>query len=316
MKKSWILLITCCLLAGVFVSCNKNRNKIEKNEIVIAIIPKVDNAIFDQVKQSALNAGKELGIVTTWEAPSSIDGKKQKELIENLIHYKVDGILISCNDAEMLKDPINEAMKAGIKVATFDSDCPKSDRIFYVGTDNKKAGKICAETMLSLYKKNNKKPEQIYILCGGVSALNMTERIAGFRSMISSTEIADIGYSYELPDFGKELVTTNLTKNSKINGIQMFWGVPALNGLDSFPAMTRFMKHGGVSVFFDVSRPLLRYISNNPNCATMKQDFRSMGRDGVTNLYNAIKGQPYKMEILYDVTVIDHTNAEAELKKL
>jgi len=48
----------------------------------------------------------------------------------------------------------------------------------------------------------------------------------------------------------------------------------------------------------------------------MKQDFRSMGRDGVINLYNAIKGQPYKMEILYDVKVIDHSNAEEELKKL
>ncbi|MDD4970052.1 MAG: substrate-binding domain-containing protein [Paludibacter sp.] len=316
MKKNWLILIVLCLIAGAFLSCNKNKAKTEKKEIVIAIIPKVDNAIFDQVKESALTAAKELGIVLTWEAPSSIDGIKQKELIENLIHYKVDGILISCNDAEMLKDPINEAMKAGIKVATFDSDCPKSDRIFYVGTDNKKAGKVCAETMMNLYKQNKTKPDKIYILCGGVSALNMTERIAGFRSTISETQIADIGYSYEIPDYGKDLVTYNLTKNRNINGLQMFWGVPALNGLDSFPAMTRFMKHGGVSVFFDVSRPLLKYIKENANCATMKQDFRSMGHDGVHNLYNAIKGQTYKMEILYDVKVIDHSNAAEELKKL
>jgi len=48
----------------------------------------------------------------------------------------------------------------------------------------------------------------------------------------------------------------------------------------------------------------------------MKQDFHSMGRDGVINLYNAIKQKPYKIEILYDVKVIDQSNAELEMKKL
>jgi len=316
MKKSRLLLIVCCLLAGVFISCTKNSTKNEKKDIVIAIIPKVDNAIFEQVKESATQAAKELGIVLTWEAPTSIEGEKQKELMENLIHYKVDGILISCNDAELLKDPINEAMKAGIKVATFDSDCPKSDRIFYIGTDNKKAGKVCAQTMMSLYDKAKKKPDKIFILSGGVSALNMIERINGFRSIISEGQISNIEYTYEIADYGKDLVTFNLTKNQHINGVQMFWGVPALSGVDSIPALSKFMKHGGISVFFDVSRPLLKYIKENPNCATMKQDFHSMGYDGVKNLYNAIKGDTYKMEILYDVKVIDHNNAEEEMKKL
>jgi len=314
MKKNWLLLLVLCLIAA-FTSCNKVKQE-KKKEIVIAIIPKVDNAIFDQVKQSALQAAKELGVVLTWEAPSSIDGKKQKELIENLIHYKVDGILISCNDAEMLKDPIDDAIKAGIKVATFDSDCPKSDRIFYVGTDNKKAGKVCAQTMLNLYEKAEKEPHQILVLCGGISALNMTERMSGFRSVINDGNIGEVLYSLEIPDYGKELVTYDLAHNKKINGLQMFWGVPALNGVDSFPALSRFMKHGGISVFFDVSRSLLKYIMDTPNCATMKQDFRSMGHDGVMNLYNAIKGKSYKMEILYDVKVIDQSNASEEIKKL
>ena len=314
MKKNCLLLTALCLFAAAFVSCSQK--KMEKKEIVIAIIPKVDNAIFDQVKQSATKAANELGVVLTWEAPTSIDGKRQKELMENLIHYKVDGILISCNDAEILKDPINDAIKAGIKVGTFDSDCPKSDRIFYIGTDNKKAGKICAETMINLFEKAKKKPEQIFILCGGVGALNMTERISGFRSVISDRKISNVEYSHELPDYGDDLVTYSLTHNPKINGVQLFWGVPVLNGVDSIPALSKFMKRGGISVFFDVSRPLLRYIKENPRCATMKQDFRSMGYDGVLNLYNAIKGQSYKMEILYDVKVIDQSNAEEELKKL
>ncbi|MDD3321906.1 MAG: substrate-binding domain-containing protein [Paludibacter sp.] len=183
MKKKWILIFVISLFAGIFVSC-KSKQKAEK-EIVIAVIPKVDNAIFDQVKVSAQQAAKELGIVLTWEAPSSVESKKQEELIDNLIHYKVDGILISCNDAVNIKSSINKALAAGIKVATFDSDVPTSGRIFYIGTDNKKAGKVCAQTMLNLYEQMNKKPDQVVILSGGMGANNMLERISGFRSVMN-----------------------------------------------------------------------------------------------------------------------------------
>ena len=313
MKKEWLLLTMLCLLSVIFISCNQKKQK----EIVIAIIPKVDNAVFNQVKESAIEAANELGIVVTWEAPTSIDGQKQKELIENLIQYKVDGILISCNDAEMLKEPINKAIKAGIKVGTFDSDSPKSDRIFYIGTDNKKAGKVCAETMMGLFKKAKKTPEKIVILSGGMSALNMYERISGFRSVMGDAKIDKVLTSLEIPEYGKELLTYELNHNKKINGVQMVWGVPVLSGgVDSVPALSAFMKRGGISIFFDVSKPLLKYIKENPNCATMKQDFHSMGYDGVKNMYNAIMDKPYNIEILYDVKVIDKSNAEKELNNL
>ncbi len=315
MRKNWIFIMIMILIAGAFSSCNKNEKS--KKQIVIAVIPKVDNAIFDQVKESAFKAANELGIVVTWEAPTSNQGEKQKELIENLIHYKVDGILISCNDAEMLKEPINEALAAGIKVATFDSDAPNSNRLFYIGTNNKKAGKVCAETMINLYKKANKNPNQILVLSGGMNADNMAERLAGFRSVINDKNIYEVLNSFEMADYGKDLLTYALTHNNKnINGVQMIWGIPALNGIDSIPALSNFMKRGGISVFFDVSGPLLRYIKNNPNCATMKQDFHSMGYDGIINLYDAIKGEQYKTKILYDVKVIDQNNAAEELKDL
>ena len=313
MKKEWLLLTMLCLLSVIFISCNQKKQK----EIVIAIIPKVDNAVFNQVKESAIEAANELGIVVTWEVPTSIDGQKQKELIENLIQYKVDGILISCNDAEMLKEPINKAIKAGIKVGTFDSDSPKSDRIFYIGTDNKKAGKVCAETMMGLFKKAKKTPEKIVILSGGMSALNMYERISGVRSVMGDAKIDKVLTSLEIPEYGKELLTYELNHNKKINGVQMVWGVPVLSGgVDSVPALSAFMKRGGISIFFDVSKPLLKYIKENPNCATMKQDFHSMGYDGVKNMYNAIMDKPYNIEILYDVKVIDKSNAEKELNNL
>lgn len=314
MKTNWLLLSVLCFFVVFSPSCMQKDK--ENKEIVIAIIPKVDNQIFNQVKQSAIQEAKKLGIVLTWEAPTSIDGQKQKEIIENLIHYKVDGILISCNDAEMLREPINAAIKAGIKVGTFDSDSPKSDRLFYVGTDHQKAGKVCAETMMRLFAETKKNPNQIIVLSGGADALNMTERLNGFRSTLKQGVISEVLYSFEMPDYGKELLTINLAPQKRITGLQMLWGVPVLNGVDSIPVLDAFIENGGISVFFDVSKSLLQYIQNHPGTATMQQDFRSMGQDGVTNLYNAIIGKPYNLQMLYDVKVIDKGNAEEEMKKL
>jgi ABC-type sugar transport system substrate-binding protein len=76
------------------------------------------------------------------------------------------------------------------------------------------------------------------------------------------------------------------------------------------------MNKGGVAVFFDESKPLLKYIKNNPNCATMKQDFHSMGYDGVKNLYKAIQGKEVEKQILFDVKVIDQNNADKEMRNL
>ncbi len=297
------------------LSCGKTKDK-ATDKIVIAVIPKIDNEIFAQVKQSALQTAQNLGITVTWEAPTGIDGAKQKELIENLIQYGVDGILISCNDAELLREPINKAVEAGIKVGTFDSDCPDSKRICYVGTDNHKAGKICAETLLKLSENATKKDGKILILSSSSNAPNMRERIKGFTSVIDQSRISNVLYSYEMTDYGKELLSYNLKNSKNITAVQMLWGTPALNGIDSIPVLREFIKKGGVTIFFDVSKPLLRFISKTENCATMKQDFEAMGREGITNLYNAIKGNNFEKQILYNVLVIDKNNAAQELENI
>ncbi len=320
MKKFNILSFLALFIALFLTACQskteKKNEKTNKN-IIIAVIPKIDNVIFEQVKESSMKAAKELGITVTWEAPTSISVEKQQELIENLIKYKVDGILISCNDAELLQEPINKAVRAGIKVATFDSDCPNSSRSFYIGTDNKNAGRICAETMQKLYQNSKQKPGMVAVLSGGISANNLDERLKGFKAEWGCKNISEVLYSYEQVDYGNELLTFHLQNNKQVNGIQMLWGVPALAGVDSIPVLNSFINNGGKAVFFDVSRALLMYIKKHPeNTATVKQDFRAMGYNGIMNLYDAIMGKPVKIQILYDVKVIDKTNVDIELKRM
>ena len=88
----------------------------------IAVVPKsLDNAIFLDSQAAAEAKAKELGINLQWVGPTTSDAGQQVTVIEGLIEKQVDGILISCNDADALKDVIDRAVDAGIVVGCFDS---------------------------------------------------------------------------------------------------------------------------------------------------------------------------------------------------
>lgn len=95
-------------------------------DITIAVVPKsLDNAIFLDSQAAAEAKAKELGINLQWVGPTTSDAGQQVTVIEGLIEKQVDGILISCNDADALKDVIDRAVDAGIVVGCFDSDSPE-----------------------------------------------------------------------------------------------------------------------------------------------------------------------------------------------
>ena len=155
-------------------------------QLTIAVVPKaLDNAIFLDAKDAAEKRGKELGVNIVWVGSAKSDAAEQVSVLEGLIQKKVDGILVSCNDADALKDVIDRAMDQGIKVATFDSDSPKSKRLFYAGTDNYGIGKKAAEHMKKLVPAGGK----VAVLTGVLGAPNLEQRIVGFRDGVKGTKI-------------------------------------------------------------------------------------------------------------------------------
>ena len=155
-------------------------------EIEIAVVPKsLDNAIFLDAKATAEAKGEELGAKIYWEGPTTSDAAQQVNVVESLIERQVDGILISCNDADALKDVIDRAVDAGIVVGCFDSDSPESKRAFYCGTDNYAVGKLAAEEMMKILPDGGK----VAILTGVLGAPNLEERIRGFKETVEGSNI-------------------------------------------------------------------------------------------------------------------------------
>ncbi|MBQ3574658.1 MAG: substrate-binding domain-containing protein, partial [Clostridia bacterium] len=163
MKKILSILLVALMILGI-------GSAFAKDTIEIAVVPKaLDNAIFLDAKTAAEAKGKELGIKIYWEGPTTSDAAMQVNVIESLIERQVDGILISCNDADALKDVIDRAVDKGIVVGCFDSDSPESKRSFYCGTNNYAIGKLSAEFMMEYLPEGGK----VAILTGVLGAPNL-----------------------------------------------------------------------------------------------------------------------------------------------
>ena len=158
----------------------------EEKKTVFAFVPKLlDNPVFQLAWQGAQAASTDLGkgrIEVQRFAPVKSDAVEQAQIIESLIERKVDGIAISVNDADALKEAIDKAVDAGIPVVTFDSDAPKSKRLSYYGTNNPASGRLMGEYLVKRMGTEGK----IAILMGTPGAPNLEERKNGLLQYLKT----------------------------------------------------------------------------------------------------------------------------------
>jgi ribose transport system substrate-binding protein len=282
MKRGICLLAVLMVAAGIAFA--------QAKQITIALVPKsLDNAIFLDAKDAAEKRGAELGVNILWVGSAKSDAAEQVSVIEGLIQKKVDGILVSCNDADALKDVIDRAMAKGIKVATFDSDSPKSKRLFYAGTDNYGIGMKAAGFMKKLLPKGGK----VAVLTGVLGAPNLEQRIVGFRDGVKGTKIQILPVQTGEDDVQKsvEVVNQFTVANKDLAGWFYDGGWPYFADPEALTEVKAFMGKGGKIVCIDTFQPMLKYLKMDMVNVLIGQNYTAMGTIGVEELYKAIKGQ-------------------------
>ncbi len=240
----------------------------ERESYVIGVVAKSQiNPVFKAARVGAEDAGADLSekynidIQIRWQTPNTEEAQQQAQYVEQLVNSGVDGIAISCIDANLLNDVLKDAVERGITVMTFDSDAPDSGRMAYFGVDDKAAG---AEVMKQLAQVMGGKGT-VAILAGNQAATNLQNRVAGVREEAEKhpgITILDDYYHREdaVSAVAKMLEVQNLNPN--ISGWALVGGWPlytdnALDGiyehakvvsLDPLPLPLEYLKKGQVSV--------------------------------------------------------------------
>ena len=288
-----LVLVTLMVLSLVPALAQEN--------ITIAVVPKsLDNAIFLDAKTAAEAVGKELGITVQWEGSTTSDAAQQVNVIESLIERQVDGILISCNDADALKDVIDRAVDAGIAVGVFDSDSPNSKRAFYAGTDNYAIGKLSAEYMMEYLPEGGK----VAILTGVLGAPNLEMRITGFKETLAAAnspiEVLPVQTGQDDVQKSVEVVNQYTAANPDLAGWFFDGGWPYFADPDAMPELKAFMEKGGRIVSIDTFYPMGQFFPLGMVDVLIGQDYLAMGRIGVETLYKIIKGEEVDLGVSDD----------------
>lgn len=284
-------------------------------DITIAVVPKVAVPFFDDCNTGAQEAADRLGVGYQWVVPQNTQGATQVKIMEDLIARNVSGIAISVNEPKSVEGVIKQAMDAGIKVVTFDSDSANSGRSMYIGTINTEAGVTMGNSMAEALGGKGK----VAIVTGQLGASNLNERIDGVKKALEAyPEIEIVAVEGTEDDLAKAVSVTEalLRANPDLAGI---FGMSQVGG----PAVAKVLaqkefadRKGVLKVFaFDDLPDTVQGVKDGFIDGIMVQRPVTMGRLAVENLVAQIKGEAGEIkDIDTGVTVVNAGNLDSYTK--
>lgn len=294
----------------------------KSKDIIIAMVPKsLDNPVFLDAKEEGERVGRELGIKVEWLGSMQTDADEQKAIVETLIRRQVDGIVISCIDPEKMRPVINKAVEAGITVATFDSDSPDSNRIFYCGTNNYAAGEACGKALVKVLqtKKLGDRELNLLIMTADEGSYNLNERLKSFKDAAEKggvkLRVMDTLYCKDDINVAGDILEKYIRTSKNVDVFFSTGGWPLIVPSESMPEFRAWCKAGGTSIVVDTFYPIIDAAKKGMADALVGQNFIKMGELSIRNVYSAIQGELiYSKFIDTGLELGDKTNYDLLLK--
>ena len=198
----------------------------------IAVIAKSStNPVFLSARTGAEAAAKELSakhnvpIEIAWMTPPTEDGQVQAQRIAQAVNEGARAILISCSDASKVIGAIDDAVRRGVEVMTFDSDAAGSKRFAFYGVDDVKTGQAVMDELAAQMGETG----AIAILAGNQNAPNLRKRVDGVKQAATKyprMTIVDTFYHVETPQDAAAEVIRVQNAYPQIQGWAMIGGWP------------------------------------------------------------------------------------------
>ena len=197
-------------------------------DLKLQIITNGISPFWDAMQKGLEAESAVLKVNATRQSPKEPDNNAQKQVFDNAMAANVNGIAVSTIQADAFAPVIDDAIKKGVPVITFDSDSEKSKRLAYIGTNNYEAGKAAGQEAVKLFPNGG----NVVAFVGNMSAQNARDRFNGFVEGVKGHKIEVLnGQPYEDDkDVGRARhnVGDAITKfGDKING---FLGLYSYNG--------------------------------------------------------------------------------------
>ena len=139
-----------------------------------AFIINVVDPFWTYAQAGCYKAEQDFQVKVDFQAPPTGTPEEQMKIMETVIQKGYDGCAISALDPANQGDIINQ-VAAKMPLICHDSDAPDSDRRFYLGTNNYKAGQMLGK----LVKERMPEGGTLMVFVGKIDQLNAAQRRAG-----------------------------------------------------------------------------------------------------------------------------------------
>jgi ribose transport system substrate-binding protein len=302
------------LWSFVLLAVPENGSAQPRTSYTFGVIAKSQsNPVFQAARTGAEQAARDLSasnhanVKIDWRTPNDEDAQKQAEAIEQLVLAGVNGIAVSCSDANKLTEAINSAVKNGVPVATFDSDAPASKRFVTFGVDDVKCGEqVMTELGVAMGSQG-----VVAILAGNQNAPNLQKRVQGVKNAarkMPGIKILDAYYHKETPQDAAARVEQVMQAHPEITGWAMVGGWPLFtdNALKWKPGVVK-------CVSVDALPAELAYLRSGHVQVLLAQQCYEWGYRSVQHLYNKVvlKKNPAAVKDVSPLVRVTKDNVEA-----
>jgi ribose transport system substrate-binding protein len=272
-------------------------------------------------------AATEYGVSAEMRGPNSFDPQAEVEEFRKVVALKPAGILVSVANSQLMAPEIDAALAAGIPVITMDSDAPESKRLYFIGTDNLKAGQLGGHRVAA---RLNGKGNVVFISNPGQP--NLDERLKGYKDVFSTypgIKVVDVfdmkGDSGTAMDKATEYIAR--TGADRVDAIVC---LESSSGKDVGEALKRHNVKDRLLVTMDVQVGTLLLVKDGTIDSTISQRPYTMGLLGLKGLdeihhypvkpltadYALDPLSPFPATIDTGVSLIDKSNVDPLLERV
>lgn len=183
---AWVGLVLAVLLP---TGCSRHSTK----EVYYLIASDMALPYWQTAAAGFNKAAAQYKVTAKIAGPDGHDPQAELAALHQAIAAKPAGILISVADSALLEPEINAAISAGIPVITVDSDAPGSRRLYFIGTNNREAGRLGGQRVIQ--KLGGRGNVAFFTLA---SQSNTKERLEGYKDVFATrpdihiVEVVDI----------------------------------------------------------------------------------------------------------------------------
>ena len=259
------------------MSCGNSQHDVQEKYFFVSANTKVP--YWQEAAAGFNRAAAQMHVHAEFVGPETYDPKAQHEQFQDVLKQKPTGILVSASSPGLLNQDIDAAIAQGVPVIAVDSDAPGSKRLFFIGTDNYKAGVMGARIIAKgLAGKGNVVvftiPEQA----------NLKDRLRGYTDVFA--EHPQIKVTEVINEHGDPGVVFDRTMEMVEKGakVDAFACLTAIDGPEVAEVLGRKNVTGKLVVAMDTDPRTLEGIQKGLITATIGQKPFTMGYLGARML--------------------------------